>query len=90
MGFDQIPPIFEANCTGCHGGAGGWTATDYGSAVTTGASGSALVAGDVNDSVLALKVLGTRTTGGMMPPGRALPQEDIDTILAWIEGGANR
>jgi hypothetical protein len=49
-----------------------------------------VVPGDVNASVLALKVLGTQTTGGMMPPGQALPQEDIDTILAWIEGGANR
>jgi mono/diheme cytochrome c family protein len=90
VGFDQVLPIFEANCAGCHGGAGGWTATDYDSAVTTGASGSAVVPGDVNASVLALKVLGTQTTGGMMPPSEALPQEDIDTILAWIEGGANR
>jgi mono/diheme cytochrome c family protein len=90
VGFDQVLPIFEADCTGCHGLAGGWTATDYDSAVTTGASGSAVVPGDVNASVLALKVLGTQTTGGMMPPGQALPQEDIDTILAWIEGGANR
>lgn len=90
VGFDQVLPIFEANCTGCHGVAGGWTATDYDSAVTTGASGSAVVPGDVNASVLAQKVLGTQTSGGMMPPGQALPQEDIDTILAWIEGGANR
>jgi len=90
VGFDQVLPIFEANCAGCHGSAGGWTATDYDSAVTTGASGSVVVPGDVTASVLALKVLGTQTTGGMMPPGQALPQEDIDTILAWIEGGANR
>ncbi len=90
VGFDQVLPIFEANCTGCHGGAGGWTATDYDSAVTTGASGSAVVPGDVNASVLAQRVLGTQTTGGMMPPGQALAQEDIDTILAWIEGGANK
>jgi hypothetical protein len=58
--------------------------------VTTGASGSVVVAGNVADSVLAQKVLGTQTTGGIMPPGQALAQEDIDTILAWIEGGASR
>ena len=91
VSFDQdVLPIFEASCAGCHGGAGGWTGTDYDSAVTTGASGSAVVPGEVTASVLALKVLGTQTTGGMMPPGQALSQEEIDTILAWIEGGANK
>jgi mono/diheme cytochrome c family protein len=91
VSFDQdVLPIFKANCTSCHGVAGGWTATDYDSAVTTGASGSVVVPGDVDASVLALKVLGTQTAGGMMPPGQALSQEDIDTILAWIEGGANK
>ena len=91
VSFDQdIVPIFEASCNGCHGGAGGWTATDYDSAVSTGASGSVVIPGDVDASVLAQKVLGTQTSGGMMPPGQALAQKDIDTILAWIEGGANK
>jgi mono/diheme cytochrome c family protein len=91
VSFDQdVFPIFEASCNGCHGGAGGWTATDYDSAVSTGASGSVVIPGDVDASVLAQKVLGTQTSGGMMPPGQALAQEDIDTILAWIEGGANK
>ncbi len=91
VSFEQdVLPIFQASCTGCHGAAGGWTASDYDSAVTTGASGSVVVAGNVADSVLAQKVLGTQTTGGIMPPGQALAQEDIDTILAWIEGGASR
>lgn len=44
--------------------------------------------GDPDDSYLVRKLSGTAGTGGVMPPGGALEQADVDTIRQWISDGA--
>jgi mono/diheme cytochrome c family protein len=83
----DVLPIFEASCTGCHGGAGGWTATDYESVLNTGEHAPTVVAGSVDDSLLAAKVTGTQTVGSQMPPAQLLPEDQIAIITDWIAGG---
>jgi mono/diheme cytochrome c family protein len=84
---NDVLPIFEASCTGCHGGAGGWTATDYESVLNTGEHAPTVVAGNVEDSLLAAKVTGTQTVGSQMPPAQLLPEDQIAIITDWIAGG---
>ena len=84
----DVLPIFKASCTGCHGSAGGWTATDYESVLNTGEHAPVVVAGSAEDSLLAAKVAGTQTVGSQMPPGQLLPADQIATITDWIIGGA--
>jgi hypothetical protein len=38
--------------------------------------------------LLAQKLLGTQTQGGLMPPFGALPDAEIQIILNWIKSGA--
>jgi mono/diheme cytochrome c family protein len=84
----DVAPIFEANCTQCHGTLGGWSATDYESVMSSGDTGPAVVPGDAAASILAQKVTGTQTSGAAMPPGGGLSDEDIATIVDWIAAGA--
>jgi hypothetical protein len=67
---------------------GGWDASTYDGVIRSGNNGPAVVPGDVDASLLAAKLLGTQTSGAIMPPGGALPPEEIQTILDWIAGGA--
>ena len=95
----DIQPIFDANCTGCHAGAGASAGMD----LSLGASYSHLVgvastekpalvrvaAGNPQDSYLVMKVEGAPGIGGSrMPPGGALLPADIDRIRTWITQGA--
>lgn len=43
---------------------------------------------DPNNSYLIQKLEGTAATGGVMPPGAALPQTTIDIVRQWITDGA--
>jgi mono/diheme cytochrome c family protein len=84
----DVFPILQARCIACHGTLGGWQASTYDSVIRSGDHGPAVIPGDVEASLLAAKLLGTQTTGAIMPPGGALDQEEIQTILDWIAGGA--
>jgi hypothetical protein len=44
--------------------------------------------GDVENSLLAQKLLGTQAEGGIMPPSGKLPEDEIQAILSWIAAGA--
>lgn len=85
----QIRPILKAHCFHCHGEDG---ATEGGLdlrlrrwIVAGGESGPAIEIGDSDTSLLL-----DRIESGDMPPGdQSLPQDEIETLRAWINQGAN-
>jgi mono/diheme cytochrome c family protein len=87
--FDNdILPIFQQYCSVCHGTFGGWDSTTYEKVMTTGDHGPVVLPGDSTNSILAQKLLGRSTFGGIMPPGGKLSDSVIEIILEWIEAGA--
>jgi hypothetical protein len=91
----QIQPIFNANCTGCHGTNGDLTLTasvSYSQIYHVPASSSCtslhrVFPNDANNSVLYLKVVGA-TCGSRMPQGGSLSTTEINLIRDWINQGA--
>ena len=84
----SVLPIFQKSCTMCHGALGGWDAASYLAVMTTGDHAPVVIPGDVTNSLLAQKLLGTSTFGDIMPPGGKLPDATIQIVLDWIAGGA--
>ena len=84
----DVMPIFEADCAICHGNLGGWDASDYDSVMTTGNNAPVIIPGDAENSLLAQKMVGTQTIGNIMPPAGLLPEDEVQIIIDWIEGGA--
>ena len=93
---NQIQPIFNSQCTGCHGGNGGLTITagaSYNNLVNVNAQSSCpslkrVLPNDAANSVLYKKVSGT-TCGSQMPQGGSLSTSDITLIRDWINQGAS-
>jgi len=85
---NDILPVFDSNCSKCHGNFGGWDASSYDSVMTSGNNAPVVIAGDATSSLLAQKILGTQTEGGMMPPGGLLPADQVQLIVDWINAGA--
>jgi mono/diheme cytochrome c family protein len=88
---EDVMPILQAKCAACHNAQthlGGWDASSYDSVINSGDNGPAVVPSDPDASLLAQKIQGTQTQGGIMPPAAPLPDEEIDLILDWIETGA--
>jgi mono/diheme cytochrome c family protein len=87
--FDaNIAPIFSQYCSMCHGTLGGWDSSSYKEVMTTGDHAPVVIAGDAANSLLAQKLQGTATNGGVMPPSGKLPEATIQLILQWIASGA--
>ena len=87
----DVMPVIESQCLICHKGSsamGGWDASSYDSFINSGASGPAVIPGDVENSLLAQKILGTHTSGTIMPPGGKMSDDLIQIILDWIKAGA--
>jgi mono/diheme cytochrome c family protein len=84
----DVMPIFEAQCTICHGTLGGWDGTSYEAAINTGDNAPVVIPGDGEGSLLGQKILGTQTLGNIMPPSGLMSEEEIAIILAWIDAGA--
>jgi mono/diheme cytochrome c family protein len=85
----DVQPILEANCAVCHSSSvklGGWDLTSYETVMTTGENAPVVVAGDVDDSLLAELLQGTN--GKTMPPQGGMSEPDIKIILDWIAAGA--
>ena len=72
----------------CHGSMGGWDASSFQTVMTSGDNAPVIVPGDPDHSLLAQKLLGTQTEGGLMPPGGKLPDSELKLILDWIAAGA--
>jgi hypothetical protein len=56
--------------------------------LTTGDHAPAIIPGDAESSLLAIKLLDKQTFGTIMPPGSKLPEAEIQLILDWIAAGA--
>ena len=56
--------------------------------MTTGDNAPVVIANDAAGSLLAQKLLGTQTSGTIMPPGGKLSDAEIQLILDWITAGA--
>lgn len=85
----QVVPLFQTKCQVCHNqqtALGGWDSTSYEAATTTGNGGLVVVSGDVTNSVLAQRILGTQ--GALMPPSGKMSDAEIQIILDWIAAGA--
>ena len=84
----QVVPLFQAKCQACHNQStslGGWDSTSYEAIMTTGISGSVVIAGDITNSVLAQRVTGTQ--GAIMPPAGKMSDAEVQIILDWIAAG---
>ena len=85
----QVAPLFQSKCQVCHNAnnaQGGWDATSYLAATTTGNSGSVVIPGDKIGSVLAQRVSGKQ--GAVMPPSGLMSESEIELIINWIAAGA--
>jgi len=96
---DHVRPIFNKNCTGCHGGVNvgkesklpGDISLIYQLTDVVGKSGNqAIVAGKPEDSELFKRII-THNEDDLMPPaehGPRLKDEEVAIIKKWIEQGA--
>jgi len=85
----QVLPIFETKCKACHNTSkhlGDWDATSYETVMSSGENAPVIIAGDIENSLLAQLLLGTN--GNWMPPLGGMPQAEIQAILEWIAAGA--
>jgi len=85
---NDIMPILEAECNVCHGTFGGWDGSSYDTVINSGDNGPAVIPGDVENSLLAQKLLNTQELGGVMPTVGRLPDDTIQIFLNWIDSGA--
>ena len=87
----QIRPILAGTCFRCHGGdrVGGGLRVDSREALMQGGdTGAALVPGEPDTSLL---IQAIRHEGDVpqMPPGKPLPKESVDALVAWVKSGAH-
>lgn len=87
---DQVSAIFKNRCNSCHNAdkqKGGLNLETYSSTIQGGGSGKVIEAGDPDSSTLYQLV--THSEQPNMPPNAPkLPDAELGTIKAWIEGGA--
>jgi len=88
----DVQPLLRANCYGCHGASlqnGNFRLDRRRDPMPNrvGANGARIVPGNSAVSRLYLRVSGS-TAGLQMPPTGALRPEEINTLKAWIEQGA--
>jgi len=60
----------------------------YESLINSGNNGPVVIPGDIENSLLAQKILGIQEEGVIMPPGGKMPEAEIQIILDWISAGA--
>ena len=80
----EIQPIFDTNCTGCHGVSGGLALDSYSNLM----SNDVIITSNSAESKLIQKLKGT-ASGAQMPKGAAgLDETTIMLIETWINEGA--
>ncbi len=79
-----IQPIFNANCTGCHGGSGGLTLDSYSNLI----AGNVLISENSAESLIIQKLKGTASGAQMPKNSAALSESTINLIATWIDEGA--
>ncbi len=88
----QVQPIFNSNCTSCHGSNGGVDLRSFSalmSSVGNNYGTNVVVPGDPDASGLVDKIEPSPQFGNRMPTGGQLNQTEIDMIRLWISEGAN-
>ena len=83
----DVLPIFEQSCTRCHGSSrqsGGLRLDSYAALMAGGKDGAAVVPGDAPSSLLVELI----TSGEMPRNASPLPDEQIQTIIQWVDAGA--
>jgi mono/diheme cytochrome c family protein len=87
---NDIAPIIQANCIGCHdvGGHGGWNASSYEQMMNTGRNKPLIVPGNPATSLMIQKLTGKEKIGSGMPPFGPLTQQEIDLLTRWVAAGA--
>ncbi len=88
----EIQPIFNSNCTGCHGGTSGLNLRSYSELMNSNGNqyGTNLViSGNPDASGLVDKIEPNPQFGNRMPSGGQLAQSEINLIRTWIAEGAN-
>jgi len=83
-----IQPIFNNNCTVCHGSSGGLNLGSYNTLGNGGNSGAVFIAGNGSESRLIQKLRGTASGSQMPALGCCLDASVIQLIETWIEEGA--
>src|SRR3954453_24242249 len=84
----RVRPILANNCYGCHTTSklGGLRVASREALVQGGASGTSLLPGDPDSSLVIKAVL---QMGELkMPKGGKLKQNEIDDLVAWVKAGA--
>jgi mono/diheme cytochrome c family protein len=89
----DVQPILRAHCTDCHGPDdqnGGLRLDTAALAISGGNSGTAIVPGDVDKSLLILAITGAEKVLRMPPEDSAdkLPDDKIAILRRWIKEGA--
>ncbi len=91
----NVSPILDYYCKGCHmpGQEGakqsGFLVDSYESVMKGTKLGSVVVAGSAESSTLYRLIAGKADPSIKMPHGeKSLSKEEIETIKAWIDGGA--
>ena len=88
----DVLPILTKNCGGCHGATGNAKAnlrlSSFENLKKGGGSGPLLTIGNANQSLIVRRITGTGNV--KMPPGNrpALSNEDVQTLIKWINEGA--
>lgn len=88
----QIQPIFNDNCTSCHGSNGGVDLRSYNALMNSIGNNygtNVVVPGNPNSSGLVDKIEPNPQFGNRMPNANGIPQSDINLIRQWISEGAN-
>ncbi|MEK0447649.1 MAG: hypothetical protein RLZZ399_2970, partial [Verrucomicrobiota bacterium] len=90
--YQDIRPIFQANCQGCHQPAkpkGGYVMTDFRKLISGGEKdGVAIVPGDVKKGSLLEQITPTNGSAEMPKNKPPLPEHEIALIRRWIAEGA--
>ena len=83
--YQDIQPIFTANCAQCHQGPAATAELRLDSVnglMKGGTSGPAIIPGSADNSLLVSRIADTGTN--RMPPGGNLSSNDLALIRAWI------
>ncbi len=86
---DHVGPLFRTQCSSCHNPnkkSGDLDVTNYTALMTGGGSGAVITPGDSADSYLFDLI--TYQDTPEMPPSQQIPDNEIELVRNWIDGGA--
>lgn len=88
-GWEEVSRIFERRCVNCHaehGAAKGLRLDSYAAVLAGGEGGAVVLARDAAGSELIRRLRG-ESTPRMPFLSKALPPEEIEIIVRWVEAG---